>query len=191
MIRRLFFELHYLLKKARWDTGISPPELIDYLDKHSPGRALDLGCGTGTNAITMQQYGWDVVGIDISTLAIREARRKAKSIGTKIHFIQGNVAELKGVEGKFDLILDIGCFHAIQPTLKGTYARNVQRLLQPHGHFLLYTWLEQEIDGNGSLSPEVKLLELFSECCQCINVIRGSDWASHRLSAWFTFKRVP
>ncbi len=191
MIRRLLFELHYLFKKARWDTGVTPPELIDFLDSHPPGRALDLGCGTGTNAITMQQYGWDVIGIDISSLAIREARLKAQSIGAKVHFTQGDVTELKGIGGTFDLILDIGCFHTIQPAAKTIYARNVQRLLRPNGYFLLYTWLQQEIEGNGSFSPEDKLLELFRGCCECINVVRGSDWVSHRHSAWFTLKRIP
>ncbi|OGO16589.1 MAG: hypothetical protein A2Z14_11525 [Chloroflexi bacterium RBG_16_48_8] len=191
MIRRLFFELHYMLKKARWDTGISPPELIEFLEMQPPGRALDLGCGTGTNAITIAQYGWDVVGIDISTHAIRKARRKTNSVGAKVTFIQGDVAELKGIEGIFDLILDIGCFHAITTASKWEYARNVQKHLGPNGFFLLYTWLQQEIDGDKSLSLEEKLLKLFSPCCKCINVVRSSDWASHRLSAWFTMRRVP
>ena len=47
-MRRIFFELRYLLGDVPWDTGVSPPELLDFLDRHPPGRALDLGCGTGT-----------------------------------------------------------------------------------------------------------------------------------------------
>jgi SAM-dependent methyltransferase len=191
MIQRLFFELLYFFKKAGWDTGISPPELIDFLDKNPPGRALDLGCGTGTNAITMHRYGWDVVGIDISSLAIHKARQKAKTVGVKIEFIQGDVAEFKGVEGTFDFILDIGCFHAILSGSKGSYARNIRKYLRPNGTFLLYTWLKQEIVGDETLSPENKLLNLFSGCCKCIDITRGVDWASHRRSGWFTFRRVP
>jgi cyclopropane fatty-acyl-phospholipid synthase-like methyltransferase len=191
MIHRLFFELHYLFKKARWDTGISPPELIDFLDNHQPGHALDLGCGTGTNAITIHRYGWEVVGIDISSFAIRMARRKAKSIGAKIHFIQGDVAEFNGVDEAFDLILDIGCFHAIHPESKSKYAGNIRKHLQPNGTFLLYTWLQQEIEGDERLSPEEKLVDLFRGCCECVNILRSKDWESHRPSGWFTFKRVP
>ena len=191
MIRRLFFELLYVFKKARWDTGISPPELIDFLERHPPGRALDLGCGTGTNAITMYRYGWDALGIDISSRAIRKARQKAKIINAEIDFIQGDVAELKGIEGTFDLILDIGCFHAILSTAKVKYAKNIREYLRPNGTFLLYTWLHQEIEGDETLSPENKLLDLFSGCCECINIVRGSDWESHRPSGWFTFRRVP
>jgi SAM-dependent methyltransferase len=190
MIHRLFFELHYLFKQAPWDTGISPPELIDFLEKYPPGRALDLGCGTGTNAITIQQYGWEVVGVDLSYLAIRQARRKVKSDKAKIQFIRGDITEINALEGTFDLILDIGCFHAIQPTLKEVYARNVQKYLRHNGTFLLYAWLHQEMKGDGSLTPEERLLDLFSPCCECIHVVHGSDWVSHRHSAWFTFKRV-
>jgi len=65
MIRRLLFELRYLREKTPWDTGISPPELLKYLAESSPGHALDLGCGTGTNAITITKHGWQVVGVDL------------------------------------------------------------------------------------------------------------------------------
>ena len=190
MIRRLFFELQYILKTARWDTGISPPELLRFLADHPPGRALDLGCGTGTNAITIAQRGWDVIGIDISTRAIREARLKAEKAGVKVHFLQGDVADLKGVEGTFDLILDIGCFHAISIESKEKYVKNLSKYLSPNGFFLLYTWLEQGIDEDESLSPEDQIFKLFSGCCECIDVVRGSDWATNRLSAWFTMRRV-
>ncbi len=62
MIERLGFEISYLFKNTRWDTGISPGELANFLDTHPPGRALDLGCGTGTNAIAIANHGWEMVG---------------------------------------------------------------------------------------------------------------------------------
>lgn len=189
MIRRLFFEIQYLFKKAPWDTGISPPELIEFLDNNPPGRALDLGCGTGTNVLTMVQYGWDVVGMDISSLAILVARQKARAVDAKVLFLHGDVTDLKGVEGTFDLILDIGCLHAISVPSKKKYAENLSKLLRPDGTFLLYTWLQQEIDGDKNRNSEEKILGLFRGCCDCINIVRGSDWASHRRSAWFTMRR--
>ena len=57
MIHRLLFELRYLLGFAPWDTGVSPPELIRLIDTHSAGHALHIGCGTGTNAITLAERG--------------------------------------------------------------------------------------------------------------------------------------
>ena len=76
-----FWDLMYLFKKTPWDTGITPPEIVAMLDsgKVPIGRALDLGCGTGTNAITLAQHGFDVTAIDVSRRAIALAQRKARS----------------------------------------------------------------------------------------------------------------
>ena len=190
MINRVFFELLYFLRKARWDSGISPPELLEHLNSVSPGSALDLGCGTGTNAITMAQLAWDVVGIDISARAIKTARRKAKSAGADTIFIQGDVTELKGVQGPFDLVLDIGCFHTLSYRSQKRYAANLQKILLADGTFLLYTHLDRVRDTDPSLPAEDKIRKFFQECCECVNVEIGSDTASQNRSAWFTMKRA-
>ncbi|MCJ7511394.1 MAG: methyltransferase domain-containing protein, partial [Anaerolineales bacterium] len=75
-MKRLFFELRYLLGDTPWDTGVSPPELLAYLHRHPPGRALDLGCGTGTNTLALAERGWEVTAIDFSSGALRVARRR-------------------------------------------------------------------------------------------------------------------
>lgn len=64
------------LGRPPWDTGVSPTELNAYLSSNEPGRALDVGCGTGTNLLTMAQKGWEVVGMDIAWLSVVRARRK-------------------------------------------------------------------------------------------------------------------
>ena len=58
---RLFFRLSYLLGLKPWDSGISPPELVEWVEgptAMAPGRALDIGCGTGTNCAYMLDHGW-------------------------------------------------------------------------------------------------------------------------------------
>src|SRR3989304_4662406 len=59
-LHRLHFELSYILGAAPWDRGVSPPELIAFLDSHPPGRALAIGCGTGTDAPTRAGGGGGV-----------------------------------------------------------------------------------------------------------------------------------
>ena len=66
MFRRIYFNLLYLFTRPPWDTGVSPPELYDFIENHEPGRAIDIGCGTGTNVITLAQAGWQVTGVDFA-----------------------------------------------------------------------------------------------------------------------------
>ena len=134
---RLTLELSYLLRRAPWDTGVSPPELLAFLAAHPPGRALDLGCGTGTNAITLAQHGWQVTGIDLIPRAIRRAKSKAAAAGVDVDLRQGDASDLRSVEGPFDLALDIGCYHSLQPTLQARYSTNLARLVRPGGTYLL------------------------------------------------------
>ena len=80
------FEWRYFRGQTPWDTNITPPEVMEFLANTTPGAALDLGCGTGTNAITLTRYGWQVTAIDFSYKAIRTARRKAAKDTLTIDF---------------------------------------------------------------------------------------------------------
>jgi methylase of polypeptide subunit release factors len=89
-LRRLHFQLWYFWKPP-WDSGISPPELYDFMKKHKPGRAIDLGCGSGTNVITLAQAGWQVMGIDFAPQAIRIAKHKIKRANVTAKLLVGDV----------------------------------------------------------------------------------------------------
>lgn len=183
MIRRLIFELRYLRAKTPWDTGISPPELLKFLAESSPGRALDLGCGTGTNAITMTQHGWRVVGVDLSFLAIRAARRNARQAGLEIDFRQEDVTRLASIEGPFDFALDIGCFHSLSAAGQYNFLENLTRALKPGGVFLIYTWLAGESDSSSIAVTEADIATLFEPCFEIRSCERGTE--GQRTSAWY------
>jgi len=87
------FNLLYLLSRTPWDTGTTPPEVAALVEEGglSPGRALDLGCGTGTNCIYLACHGWETVGVDFSAIAIRRARRKARRAGVNCRFHRADV----------------------------------------------------------------------------------------------------
>jgi cyclopropane fatty-acyl-phospholipid synthase-like methyltransferase len=151
MFRRIFYFLSYF-GKPPWDTGISPPELLDFLDNHPPGSALDLGCGTGTNAITMTKRGWKVTGIDFMPKAIWQARKKTRQAGLQIDYHIGDVTQFKLKGGSFDLILDIGCFHNLAPQAKNAYQKNLSQWLAPGGTFLLYGFLSNGSEAGFGIS---------------------------------------
>jgi SAM-dependent methyltransferase len=181
---RLFYNLMYLLPgRPPWDTGVSPPELVDFIERHPPGRALDLGCGTGTNALTLARSGWEVIGIDFARRAIYAARRKAHQSDLNILFHVGDAAHPK-VEGSFDLVLDIGCFHSLSTKNREDYALNLEKLLSPNGSYLLYAFFRKpEESGPGLLEEDLQVL---SSRLYLADRKDGTE-RGLRQSAWFTF----
>lgn len=182
--QRLFFQIQYWFNPP-WDTGITPPEVEAFAASHPPGRALDLGCGTGTNAIYLAKCGWKVTGVDFIGNAIRTAKRKARKAGVSVNFLKDDVSRLKNVTGRFDLILDIGCLHSLSSERQIAYIQNISRLLDPQGFFLLYTFVKDE-SGSGAGLGRVELSRL-EERLDLIERQDGTDRG--RNSAWFTWQK--
>ena len=61
------FKWRYWRRQTPWDTQVTPPEVMEFIARTPPGKALDLGCGTGTNAITLARHGWQVDGRRLHT----------------------------------------------------------------------------------------------------------------------------
>jgi SAM-dependent methyltransferase len=154
---RLFFRLSYLLGLKPWDSGISPPELVEWVEGPTalaPGWALDIGCGTGTNCAYMLDHGWTVTGIDFVPRALKTAKLKAPGATLLI----GDVTRLEdlGVRGPFDLMLDIGCFHSIPDDRRDAYAHEAARVAAPGATFLLFAFGEKAPSGVGASEDELR-----------------------------------
>jgi cyclopropane fatty-acyl-phospholipid synthase-like methyltransferase len=183
LFQKLFYCIWYL-RKPPWDTGISPPELMDYIKTHPPGKALDLGCGTGTNVITLALHGWQSTGVDFIPRAIQKARKKARNAGINVKFIIDDVIRLERISNKFDLILDIGCFHNVPPEKVHAYVSNIDRLLSEQGNYLLYGFCPSENSSTGLTTAHIAALNDFM---QTLNRQEGTD--RDRISVWLTFQR--
>ena len=80
-LRRLFFSFFYRVGRPPWDSGVTPPELIEAVEGPNalpPGHALDIGCGSGTNSVYLARHGWSVTGVDFAGAAIARAKEKAR-----------------------------------------------------------------------------------------------------------------
>lgn len=185
--RRLFFELSYLLHHSPWDTGLSPPELHAFLENCPPGRALDLGCGTGTNVLTLAQRGWQVTGIDFSYLAICRARRKARRAGLRVDLRQGDASDLSRLSPPFDLALDIGCYHGLSLAQQRRYAAGLARLVRPNGTFLLYGFQRSDSAPPEAWLTEEALRQHFGTAFDLARYSPGLD--RERPSVWVTMVR--
>ncbi len=187
MLRRLTFNIWYFFHPP-WDSGISPPELLDFISHHPPGRAIDLGCGTGTTVLTLGQHGWTVTGIDFAPRAVRLARRKMQKAGVQADVSVGDATRLTGIAGPFDLALDLGCFHGVPDRI--AYLAQLDRVLVPGGYWLLYAILKSE--SGGSL-PGITPADLDLVSAAGFNLVSRTDgWNRRdRPSAWFLFERTP
>jgi len=188
MARRFFFTLQYWMKDPPWDTGITPPEVYRFLDEHKPGRALDLGCGTGTNVITLAKNGWQASGVDFVPRAIRAARRKARRAGLqdRTDFSIGDALSPGSFRGMYDLILDIGCFHSFSGVDAERYVRNIKAHLSVGGSLLLYAHLRSG-PGPGHGASENGLARLG----ESLMLVRRDDGEENsRPSAWLEFLKA-
>jgi len=189
-LTRFFYELRYLQGRPRWDTGITPPEVVELVaaGQTAPGRALDLGCGTGTNCLYLARHGWQPVGVDFSRLAVRRARQAGRRAGLDIPFYQADVTDLSFLAAPFDLVLDIGCLHGIPRERHGDYAREVARLARPGGLYMLYAFGPRAARGRMlGLTPEA-VRGLFGAAFVVEREARGSD-PSGPPSSWYWLRR--
>lgn len=178
ILRRLFFELWYRFGRPPWDTGVPPPELVAVVEGAlPPGRAIDLGCGTGTNVVYLARHGWDAVGVDFAPRAIAAARRKAHEAGVSARFHVADVTALPGLGAPFDLALDMGCLHSLPRAGRASYASGLARILRTGSLYLLYAFT--------SRAPEHEVRSLFAPAFEVENVVEGSG----RPSAWYTMRR--
>lgn len=181
------FEWRYWRGRTPWDTQETPPEVLAFLKEAPPGRALDLGCGTGTNAITLANSGWTVTGIDFSPQAIYAARRKAGNQTAAIEFRIGSAADLSSLSGPYDFALDIGCLFNLTPAQRRRYAAGLKCLLPGGARYMLYAWLPQQRRGKPWGISQADVAALFEPGFSCDNIAYGEDGPGP--SAWYWYTR--
>src|SRR4051812_935338 len=112
----LVYRAFYRLGFTPWEQYKPVAPLADLIDGGPAlpaGRALDIGCGTGRDAIFCARHGWQVTGIDDVPLALRRARTNAASAGVDVRFVRADVtrAGIDRIGGGYDLLIDMGCLH--------------------------------------------------------------------------------
>jgi SAM-dependent methyltransferase len=144
---RFAYSLMYRLGAA-WDIG-PRRELVKLVEEGRltprtlpPGRALDLGSGTGANVIFLAENGFHATGVDFSRVAVRRALRTAarRGLESRAHFVLGDLTapEIPGVEPPFDLLVSYGTLEDFWPRERLAMAATVKRLSRPEGIFLLW-----------------------------------------------------
>lgn len=139
---RVIYDLWYRFGRPPW-VGGARSDLVELVEsgRLPPGRALDLGCGIGSNVIYLAEHGFDATGVDFARSAIDRARRTARQAGVEATFIAADLRKLEEVtelRGTFDLLVDYGTLDDLSNAAREEYLRGVLPLTRPGTRFLLY-----------------------------------------------------
>jgi len=133
------FKGRYEAQDTPWDIGQADFNLVQMVTSTpiKPCVALDIGCGTGDNAIWLAQHGFEVTGIDTSELAIKKAEEKASQSHASCRFFVDNFL-MSRIEGSpFEFVFDRGLFHVFDSDEeRKKLTENVHRHLQEVGLWL-------------------------------------------------------
>ena len=134
-----------------WDVGRPQPAFVGLVraGELSKGRVLDVGCGTGENALYLAENGLSVTGVDLSSRAVAVARAKTAEKRLKIDFRAGNVLSLDFKDGLFDNIIDSGLFHTFPDNDRPVYAHEISRVLVANGKYFMLCFSVKEPTGWG------------------------------------------
>ena len=166
-----------------------PPEIVLLADRLPVGRALDIGCGTGTSSLYLAGRGWQVTGIDFIPGAIRRARLKARAANLVVDFRVADVTRLDFLHDPFDLAIDVGCLHSLSVPQRERYAETLSRLTVPGATFALYAFAPREINGRHvGLSPDDVAVRL-GAAFTVSEVVHGRDKGEGPASAWYYLDR--
>ncbi|MCL2512865.1 MAG: class I SAM-dependent methyltransferase [Oscillospiraceae bacterium] len=115
-------------------------EFIESIDYPKPQDALELGCGEGRNAIYMARKSINVTAIDISQVAINNAKRLANKHGVNVNFVADDIFKAK--LGSYQFVYDCGCLHHLAPHRRLTYLDLLDKVLISGGYLGLscFAW---------------------------------------------------
>lgn len=152
---RSVYNLWYRFGTPPW-VGDARSELVELVGSGAlaPGRAIDLGCGEGDNAIFLARRGFDVTAVDFAPAALAKARDKARAAGVTVDFVVDDLTRLDRVRGPFDVLVDYGAFDDLGRADRARYVAAVLPLTRPGSRFLLWCF-EFELRPLGRLATAV------------------------------------
>ncbi|HLN32322.1 MAG TPA: methyltransferase domain-containing protein [Gemmataceae bacterium] len=154
-----------------WDTGKPSAELQRVVKKENicPCRVVELGCGTGTNALWLASQGFEVTGIDLSPVAIERARQRSSQLGVAVRWIAADLLDLPDLGEPFPFFFDRGCYHVVRRIDVSRFLVTLSRLTKPGSLGLVLTGNAREPHDPGP--PVVEERELREELGQFFEIV--------------------
>jgi SAM-dependent methyltransferase len=128
-----------------WDIGQPQPAFVRLAEQGLlTGELLDAGCGTGEQTLLAASSGAEALGVDVSPLAIKQARGKAAARGVKARFEVADALSLADRQLTFDTIIDSGLFHIFDDEHRARYVASLASVLRPGGRLYLMCFSDRQ-----------------------------------------------
>lgn len=183
----------YASGQLPWDTGQPEPMLVEFVTsgRVTPAPTLEIGAGTGTNAIWLAERGFDVLGIDVSPLAVERADAEIKGRALRCRFATLDFLAAPPPDGPFQFVFDRGCFHVFdEPGERQRFAAQVAAALAPGGLWLsLIGSTEGPPREVGPPRRSAREVALAIEPALEIVELRSAEFRGNEAKAWFCLSR--
>lgn len=176
-------------RNAPWDSGRTDRTLVEAVEGGTikPGRAVVLGCGSGTNAVYLATRGFDVTAIDVAPTALTIARGKAAKAKVKVRWLLATVLAPPALE-PFDFIFDRGCYHGVRRGNATGYVKTASALARPGTLMLILAGNANEPRHYGP--PRVEETQLVGDFAAAwdfvhLREVRPEGLTGRASGAWF------
>lgn len=158
------WDQRYIDGNLPWDSGKPDIHLRRVIEEYSikPCKALEIGCGTGTNSIWLAKQGFDMTALDLSPTAIAKANVKVAAAGVRCHLLAGDFLVDRIPGAPFEFVYDRGCFNLFDSDENQSgFACRVADILLPNGmwHSLIGS-TEDSPEIVTIIEPHFEILEL-------------------------------
>lgn len=155
-----------------WDIGRPQQIFIDLeKQKHLRSRILDVGCGTGENALFLADKGYEIWGIDSSPTAILKASEKASQRKLKAVFKTIDALKLAQLGETFQTIIDCGLFHCFSDEERTIFVDQLYKTLTPNGLYYFLCFSDQETrEGGPRRISKIEIEKTFSKRWEILSI---------------------
>lgn len=154
-----------------WDTGAPHAELARVLDEYrlKPQTVLEIGCGSGSDAILLARRRFEVTAIDCSAIAIERARLRAEKHDALLRFVLDDIFDFARTSGQFDFVYDCGVYHSLRQVHLDRYLDVLWRVTRPSSYYFCLAGAPNATTEDGP--PQVTEDEIHNELCRLFECV--------------------